>query len=407
MTIVTAVLLAIIARASYSRSQSFASPGTLFSAYWSFLLFALSAAGELYYPLHFDTLAVLVSGTLSFALGASLFSPDPQSPAAKEGYGTKWLLLGGTVFLVAYIPVYVKTLQDLAAESGLSDFWKGLRYQTTTAPTSTGLGKTAYVCFFATLLAFYAVACVNRATAIGYRQTATLVSLALGMHAFTMARTGALILIAGVTGIGCVRFPRHAKRMCAGALGCGLLLFVGVALLLNKGTSGSEDIGSNVDSLSRNVLHYCVGSIVAFDGVVSESVSLPPRAYTFRFFHSLLSSLGEESDDAALVLEYTYTPEPTNVYSVFLPYYVDFGISGVIVGMALCGVWSGWIYSRAVSGSIGYLVLYGITIGAILLSNANDYYCGSLSLWVQACAFACVAHIWQDLYAKRTLYAFR
>jgi hypothetical protein len=109
---------------------------------------------------------------------------------------------------------------------------------------------------------------------------------------------------------------------------------------------------------------------------------------TLRFYALIANAFGGEFQIPSLVQGYARTPEPTNVYTMFMPYYADFGWLGVAVTTGLLGFTSSCIYARARRGTPVFVILYGFLFGSIVLSLANDTFFTATSYWLQILIYA-------------------
>ena len=138
MAFTGAILLAALAAINRCIAGSWLYPPALYSAYWSGLLIALYASGDVFYPISLTTVMLLFLGKLAFSLGGLLvlFSLGRRSwsrlpnPDPRRKIIVCHILDTGLLLLLAALPFYWALLQNSSERSGMEDFWVGIRYQT-------------------------------------------------------------------------------------------------------------------------------------------------------------------------------------------------------------------------------------------------------------------------------------
>ena len=69
IALTAALLLAVLAALNRRIAGSWLYPPAFFTAYWSVLLIALYASGDMFYPISLATVVLLFVGKLAFSLG--------------------------------------------------------------------------------------------------------------------------------------------------------------------------------------------------------------------------------------------------------------------------------------------------------------------------------------------------
>ncbi len=390
MAFTGALLLAVLALINRRIAGSWLYPPALFSAYWSGLLFALYASGDAFYPISLATVMLLFAGKFAFSLGGLvvLFTLGRRSwsrlpdPDPRRKIIVRHILDTGLLLLMAALPSYWALLQNVSEKSGMKDFWVGVRYQTSVVSEGREFGVFCYVMSYSTILALVAL---NECD--GKRQRwrpAALILISLIYQIFSMARGFALVLIFGMLGVHWIRVGRiNARSVMLGGV-VTLALFTSVAVVLSKGGDSSADLYENVSSLFSNIQLYLLGGIVALDRYVIGVVPIDAGPRTFRSFAILANVFGANIYVPALVLSVTETPTPTNVYTIYFTYYSDFGSLGVIGIMLALGGMATLVYHTARRGHSPSVILYGLLVASLLLTNANDTLLTALSAWLQS-----------------------
>ena len=389
MAFTGAILLASLAAINRRIAGSWLYPPALYSAYWSGLLFALYASGDAFYSISLTTVMLLFVGKLTFSLGGLLvlFTLGRRSwsllpdPVPRRRFAVRVILDFGILLLLAALPFYWALVQNASERSGIINFWVGVRHQTSVVSEGKEFGIFAYVMALSSILTLVALNEFDGKR--GRWRPAALILISMTYHILSMGRTSLLILIFGLLGVYSIRRGRFEARsvMLVGVV--SLALFTIVAVVLGKGGDSSADLYENVLSLFTNIQLYLLGGIVALDRYVMGVVPIDAGPRTFRFFALLANVFGARIYVPALVLAETETPTPTNVYTIYFTYYSDFGSPGVMIIMLALGGMAALVYHTAWRGHPPSIILYGLLLASLLLTNANDTFLTALSAWLQ------------------------
>jgi oligosaccharide repeat unit polymerase len=69
-----------------------------------------------------------------------------------------------------------------------------------------------------------------------------------------------------------------------------------------------------------------------------------------------------------------YVPYPTNVYTMYKYYYVDFGYYGMLAAITLIGFIQTLLYRKARTGSVLGLYFFSLTVYPLIVSVFDDSY---------------------------------
>ncbi|MGI9896056.1 O-antigen polymerase [Vibrio natriegens] len=169
-----------------------------------------------------------------------------------------------------------------------------------------------------------------------------------------------------------------------------LCFFVIVSLVMGKGGDIDSTFSSNVYSMIENLRSYTVAPFVAFSELIKSTnfnSEYNETKYIFRTFYAVMHSLGiYDGNIVDLVREYSYTPYPTNVYTVFGLYYRDFGLICFIFP-AIFMLFHLSLYVSAIKGKEICVFLYSASVYPLLMQFFQDQYFSLLSKWIQVCLF--------------------
>ena len=385
-TLLGAGCLAILSGVNTRMAGSFTYPPALFAAWWTLVLAALACSSKTFLPISHSTLAIYIIGPCAMSIGGLLvlFASGRSSARSAKGYWQcRNRVLTASLFLLAVLlPVLWSRIQQLSADSGVRNFWIGVRLQTM---RDSSLGLFDDLILFSTITAWAAFLEQQR---LGSGRLRAVVAITLGVlyHVITASRLGALILIAGLVGIAMVHGKNMLRTVLTGALAV-IVIFVGVALALNKGAEAGVSPADKAISMAQSFQLYSLGGAVAFDSVASGAIKPASSGRTYRVVYAAAHAFGYNVEPPQVTSEYVYTPLPTNVYSMYYPYFVDFGPAGVAVLTCILGMLFTAIYLGAKRGSAPLVVAYGLVFSYIVLSSADEYVFSLISMNVRTVLF--------------------
>lgn len=157
--------------------------------------------------------------------------------------------------------------------------------------------------------------------------------------------------------------------------------FFGLGSLANK--IGVDIVNQDALAAMDALALYLLGSLAAFDVMVAQAAHFEWGINVFRSPLAVMSALGMDVPVPPLIKPYVYIPEPTNVYTVFLPYFQDFGWLGVLVAFALLG----WLHSRLyhwakTSQNPRLIILASLSMYPLLMQFFQDQYVSLLTTWI-------------------------
>jgi oligosaccharide repeat unit polymerase len=159
------------------------------------------------------------------------------------------------------------------------------------------------------------------------------------------------------------------------------VLFFGMGWLFNKIGEDSPNVNAlgAVEALSL----YLLGSVAGFDLWMVEPQPLDWGINVFRSVLAVGAAAGLPLPVVPLVKDYVFVPEPTNVYTVFMPYVQDFGRLGALCFLAFFG----WLHARLYRVARGddprWVILYSLAMYPLLMQFFQDQYFSLLTTWVQ------------------------
>lgn len=150
------------------------------------------------------------------------------------------------------------------------------------------------------------------------------------------------------------------------------ILFTGIGILFiffMFNIVRSEDFTANKSeehSLTDFILMYILSPPVAFE-TIHQSLSLQFGSNTLSYFYDILNRFGGDYVIKTKLQDFVFVPIATNVYTVFQPFYEDFGYYGIAFFAAFYGLLSGWLYRLSCNGSIIGRCMYAYVAEVLIL----------------------------------------
>lgn len=162
-----------------------------------------------------------------------------------------------------------------------------------------------------------------------------------------------------------------------------IFIFIFVATLTGKGISPDADFFENIASFLDNLRGYTIAPWLALSQFIKSWSGMDFGLNTFRFFVSVLHASGLTNiAPIALIRDYEYIPDPTNVYTVYEAYFRDFWYFGIFIPpIFLIGHW--WLYRKANRTGGVWVFYYSASIYPLVMQFFQDQYFSLLSMWIQ------------------------
>jgi oligosaccharide repeat unit polymerase len=392
----TIVLLALwsVAMVRYGRSVLF--PPASLAIVWTVTLLAIWLCGGIYYPLTTTASEVVLAGVFAFSLGGICALAAPlRAVGALAGVRARrriqvdrWLT-ATVILLLLNIPfsyLYYKQLSTTIAPR--ESLWRQIRIAANKANVS-GQETLSIETIILPFLTIIALIAVYEYADTGRRKlrAVLLVLLAGGYQLLNGARSEVLLLL--VSSVVILWLTRGAAPL--RLLGIMALLFLLVFSVgqISMGKYGANPNASLVDNLppvAEGFGTYWLGGIIAFD----QNRQNPELRYGWdlgKFAKRILNRFGASYSERDRNLEYTkISPsQATNVYTAFLPYYMDHGgMRGVLGLMFLVGFLSAYVYRSAIRGNCWAVFMLGAFVYATIMTIFSEEFFAQITFWVKA-----------------------
>ncbi len=168
------------------------------------------------------------------------------------------------------------------------------------------------------------------------------------MSAFAIMEKGMLFFIILVTLF--VMYQKgKIKLRTIGFSGAAVILLFFIINVLRSGNLASLE--NNDSTLLRFFAIYILSPAVAF-GKVSQDITTQVGSHTFQVPYLLLNQWGFGNFEINIkTQDFVYVPLPTNVYTIFQPFFQDFSYRGVAFFAMLYGTVTGFLYRMYKNGN--------------------------------------------------------
>lgn len=181
-----------------------------------------------------------------------------------------------------------------------------------------------------------------------------------------------------------VLFERKVIK--ARAIGVSGLLIIGLFYIFNLARAGEGDYQEN-ETLMDFFAMYALSPPVAFCQLMPE-VTPQFGTNTFETIYLFLDRLGvKDIIVKGKLQEFVFVPISTNVYTIFQPFYIDFGYKGIAFFAMIYGVITGWLYRLYRNGNSTGRCLYTFFVQILILQFYQENIFLSLVFVIQLAFF--------------------
>lgn len=392
----TVALLALWSVAMYRYGRSVLFPPASLAIVWTITLFAIWLCGDTFYPLTHTADEIVLTGVLAFSLGGICAVVAPfrmrgtlaAVRARRRMQVDRWLTVAGILLSlnIPYSYLYFKQLSETIAPR--ESLWRQIRIAASKANVS-GQETIPVESFILPFLTIIALIAVYEYADTGRRKARTvfLVLLAGGYQLLNGARSEVLLLL--ISSVVILWLTRGAAPLrLLGIMGLVFLLVfsVGQISMSKYGADPEASLGDNLPHVAEGFGTYWLGGIIAFD----QNRQNPELRYGWdlgKFAKRILNRFGATFSERDRNLEYTkISPtQVTNVYTAFLPYYMDHGgMPGVIGLMFLVGFLSTYVYRCAIHGNCWAVFTLGAFVYATVMTIFSEEFFAQIMFWVKA-----------------------
>ena len=321
-------------------------PWTITLLVWLAMLLLFQVQGDLLYPLgdQFLTCLLLWVPILVCTSLATYYllpeAPPDGDPTPLMARRPAW---NGVFFNFLYVismvitPLYLYQIMKVVMMFDLSDMLWNLRILAVYGEESYGFLNYSYV-----LNQVLLVVAFWEYPRVPMWKVLTIV-LASIMSAFAIMEKGMLFFL--LSSLLYVLYAKRVIRMRSMVL--SVLSVVLVFFLINMARDYREDADPNDAMTFLDFFGiYVMSPAVAFEQV-QEDLTPQWGSHTFQTIYLFLARWGGDYEVNKKLQEFVWVPLPTNVYTIFQPFFEDFKYKGVAFFAFFYGVFTGWFYRLA------------------------------------------------------------
>lgn len=339
------------------------SPWTITTAVWLAILVMFQFQGDLLYPLgdqFYTCLALWVPLFCASALITYHVLPRSNADAGTIAQSPPIsTVVFNTLYVISMVitPLYLYKIIQVVTMFDTADMLSNIRLLAVYGDESYGFLNYSYV-----MNQVLIVVGLWRYPKIPLWQLLTIITAGL-MSAFAIMEKGMLFFL-----FLSVLFVLYEKgvikiRSIILSLATIVLLF----FVINSARSFTEDADPNdaIPFLDFFAI-YVLSPSVAFEQVTED---LTPQfgSHTFATIYLFLNRFGGDYELNSKLQEFVWVPLPTNVFTVFQPFFEDFKYRGVAFFAVFYGFFSGWCYRLMRNGSGVGKCLYVYVVYVLVL----------------------------------------
>ena len=323
------------------------SPWTITTAIWLAIVVMFQFQGDLLYPLgsQFHTCLMLwlpifcVSSLITYYVFPKTDNPEIVSRTVPETNGGMFTFL--YVVSMVITPLYLYKIMQVVMMFDPADMLNNLRILAVFGDENYGFLNYSYV-----LNQVLIVVALWRYPRVPLWQLLTIVAAGL-MSAFAIMEKGMLFFL-----FAAIMYVLYEKGVIkVRSIAISVASIVVIFFLINVAREYTEDADSTQSTTFLDFFAiYVLSPAVAFERV-QEDLSTQFGSHTFQTVYLFLNRFGGDFEQNIKLQEFVWVPLPTNVYTVFQPFFEDFGYRGVAIFAMVYGFITGWAYRQMRNGS--------------------------------------------------------
>lgn len=393
------------------RFGDFLYPGFLQSLIWAIIVSLFSILQDDFIPISYTTWVVIGLGVVFFSMGA-FTSTYGHSPFVSQNDARILPARFPTLFLImltaAFVPLLVQKAYMFFMNGPFENGFANLRYAVTANRQETG----GYGFFkYLTPIAFFATGQqILRVLHLSSKRekSLTFISIVSAMiyGLISTGRTTIILYLLIVIGIPLVLRRISYKHAVYILLILGIFLFISIGILMGKFGTFTDNLSYNFSLMYKTVETYLLAGIPALNLQLQTHPDCGV-SHILRTIYAILHPMGFSVKSLPLIQNFVFTPFPTNVYTVYQPYFLDLGLLALPIFQFGFGFIHGFLYRKATvyRPASSYVFLFAISMFPLALQFFEDLYFSLMSLWVQFLILTILFHFLADNHVRRIAYA--
>ena len=347
------------------------SPWTITTAVWLAIVVMFQFQGDLLYPLgdqFYTCLALWVPLFCASALITYHVLPKSNADAGTIAQSPPIsTVVFNTLYVISMVitPLYLYKIIQVVTMFDTADMLYNLRVLAVHGDESHGFLNYSYV-----LNQVLLVVALWQYPRVPMWQLVTIIIASL-MSAFAIMEKGMVFFL-----FAAILFTLYEKRVIRmRSIFFSALFIVVLFFFINVARDYREDANPDEATTFLDFFAiYVLSPSVAFERV-QEDLSPQFGSHTFQTLYLFLNRFGGDYEVNTKLQEFVWVPLPTNVYTVFQPFFEDFKYKGVALFALFYGLFSGWCY-RLMRNGDGFgkcLYVYVVYVLALQFFQENVF----------------------------------
>ena len=387
--------------------KKFTYPPFIFCAVWLVVMIARIIFTQFYlkdlFPLHSDTYLLFIAGCVVATAAGYISLLQYSFSGIRDVIANRRNLIENEIihsrlslyvrlalvgFCVVIFPLFVKYIIEVVLPGEVENVFKSIRYET--AVNNVGFGMYSYMltlsCFVGLFSGYVYWQKKTSENKIIYL-FALIVSF---LYAFTtMGRSPILMVISLNLAMFIISNKKVNIKQFVLPLLFFIIIFLVVGILLDKGGSLNNSLAENANDSIEIFIEYLLTPMNALDNVLHQPLLVHEDGRkTLRFFYVLGYSLGLNEvnpNDFDIVDSFIFVPYPVNVYTLYNPYFRDFGtLYSLLWVFIFMLVHSNTFMKLTYSPKIFMpRIIYSFMFFPLVMVFFHDLYISILSTWIQ------------------------
>lgn len=380
--IIVIILALIIGTFFYFKIGDFFSPWMLTSMVWFSIMFLFLFESELLYPLD-NKFYISLSLWVPFFLVSSMatyYALPNKSPI--DGNYVKDVKINNVFFDILFFlsivitPMYVYQILKVVMMFDTQDLLYNIRVLAVHGDESYGILNYSYI--INQVLLIVGLWKFNQIPR--WKFVIIIISNLMGQFAL-MEKSGLFLMIIATL------FVLYEKRIIKIR---SIVLTVSSLVLIFFLFNMAKEIQSDDNAESMTFVDffaiYVLSPSVAY-GRITQDISFQFGSHTFQYFYLILNKFGCHFEVNQRIQDFVWVPLPTNVYTIFQPFYEDFGQLGVAYFATIYGTFSGFVYRIFTNGSFSGRCIYANIVKILMLQFYSEDLLQNFVLFMQFVIF--------------------
>ncbi|EFC71508.1 O-antigen polymerase [Prevotella sp. oral taxon 299] len=344
ITIVILLAIILVAFKAFHLGDLFA-PWFLTTGIWFLILFLFLFAGKTLYPIKdqfYNCLYLWVPIFCFSSLITYYVFPQKEGNRIKDTITINHSLFNGLLILLTIIaPLYLYNILKIVMSYNIADLLYNMRIYNIEGEKNFGILN--YTIIIGQVLLVIGLWMYPKIT----KTELSIIILANLINAFAiMGKTPILFIITTLVFV----FYEKGYIKARSILMSAIPLFTFFFIFTNARTEQSSTVDNSMTLLEFMGM-YVLSPPVAF-GYITENTNTQFGFSTFSAFYHFLNNWGFGPFDINPgIQEFVFVPVPTNVYTIFQPFFEDFGYKGVAFFAFIYGTITGFLYRMSNNGN--------------------------------------------------------